>query len=168
MQKFLKIFKKGDKKSKIIVILGLSGILLIFLSQFFTPEEKEVTENIGCFYSAEYKNTLEKDLESFISDIHGAGKTRVLITLKGSGETEFLKESRTEVSDTQKSVSESYVITDSKEGRNTVVKSRTDPEIKGVLVICEGADSIYVKTEVQNAVTTALDIGANRVYISKR
>ena len=168
MGKALKIFKNSDKRAKIIVILGLLGIFLIFVSQFLPSGENEVTVAKNLYSSEEYKNALEEELEKFISDIRGAGKTKVLITLKGSGETKFLKESKTEFSDTQKRVEESYVLTDGKEGRSTVVESRTDPEIKGVLVICEGADSVYIKNEVLNAVTTALDIGANRVYISKR
>ena len=168
MGKVLKIFKNSDKKAKFIVILGLLGIFLIFISQFQVSGEKEIAVTEDTCSSEEYKNLLEEELEKFISDIKGAGKTRVLITLKGSGETKFLKESKSEFSDTQKRFEESYVLTDGKEGRNTVIESRTDPEIKGVLVICEGADSVYVKKEVLNAVTTALDIGANRVYISKR
>jgi len=166
MIKILNIFKSSDKRSKIIVISGILGIIFIFLSQFFVNNEEPVKTET--FSSYEYKNTLENELESFISDIKGAGKCKVLITLKGSDEAKFLKESRTDFSDTQKSIEESYVLVDGKDGRNTVVQSRKDPEIKGVLVISDGADSVYVKTEILNAVTTVLDIGANRVYISKR
>lgn len=167
MQKILNVFKNSDKKAKVIVILGFLGIFFIFVSQFIPTEKQEPIED-KTYSSVEYKKVLEEDLKDFISDIKGAGKTKVLITLKGSGETQFLKENKTDISDTLKRIEENYVLTDGKDGRNTVIKSRTDPEIKGVLVVCDGADSVYVKNEILNAVTTALDIGANRVYISKR
>ncbi len=177
MEKFLKFFKQSDKRVKIIFISGVLGIVFIFFSQFFPSDTKEKNEPQNTDYTYEYKEDLEKSLENFVSKMEGAGKTKVLVTLDKSGETLFLKESQNDINQSgefssenySKSVasSEKYVIVDGKDGRNTVVKSRTVPEIKGVLIICEGGDNSHIKAEVLNAVTTVLDLNSNRVYISK-
>ncbi len=177
---FFKMLKSGDKKVKIIMLLGISGILLIFLSQVFSspkPEENKSVEAGETVTTAEYRRTLEQDLAAFISQIEGAGETKVMVTLKGTGETVYLKEQDTDVNQQgdsgtdnfseHRSVSESYVVTDGKDGRNTVVKSQLEPEIKGVVVVCAGGDSPVVQSRILDAVTTALDLSSVRVYISK-
>lgn len=176
----MKMLKSGDKKVKIIMLLGILGILLIFLSQVFSsqkPQENPTVEAGETVTTAEYRKTLEEELAAFISQIEGAGETKVMVTLKGTGETVYLKEQKTDVNqqgDTgsenfseHRSVSESYVVTDGKNGRNTVVKSQLEPEIKGVVVVCAGGDSPVVQSRILDAVTTALDLSSVRVHISK-
>ena len=177
---FVKMLKSGDKKVKIIMLLGILGILLIFLSQVFSspkPKENQTVEAGETVTTAEYRKMLEQDLAAFISQIEGAGETKVMVTLKGTGETVYLKEQKTDVNQQgetgaesfseHRSVSESYVVTDGKDGRNTVVKSQLEPEIKGVVVVCAGGDSPVVQSRILDAVTTALDLSSVRVYISK-
>lgn len=172
MEKVKTLFKNSDKRVKFILIIGLLGIVFIFMSQFFVSDTKAETDKTPKEISLEdYKENLEFSLQKFISKIDGVGKSEVFITLIGSGETSFLKENKNDInkSDTSssQSVSESYVLTDGKDGKTTVVKSRTNPEIKGVLVICDGGDSIKIKAEVLDAVTTAFNLSSSRVYISK-
>ena len=71
---------KEDKKIKIVITLGLVGIFLIFMSNFWSFEGKK-NSDVKSFknkISDEVKQEkLQKNLENIVSAIHGAGKAKV-------------------------------------------------------------------------------------------
>ena len=167
--------KAGDRRVKIITILGLAGILLIFLSQFIGSgkTEKETASGLD---SAAYTAALQEQLTGLISSIDGAGKASVFITLQNDWETVYVSEEKTErdsqsssgetVSDRQ-SREENYVLVDGSDGRSALVRTRIEPVVKGVVVVCEGGDDPVTATRILEAVTTALAISSAKVCITK-
>lgn len=166
----------SDKKSRLLMILGIGGMLLILLSSLIpekSQDEAVSTEPVPAQQTAAaYTAALEEQLSSFISQIEGAGRTKVLVTLENNGETRYLK---AENSDQTKggeesgrdSWTEEYVLVDGQDGRKTVAVSVEEPVIRGVAVICQGGDQTAVQARVLETVTTLLDISSARVSISK-
>lgn len=172
-------FKTGDRKVKIITILGVAGILLIFLSQFAgAGKSAPKTDPIQAEDSAAYTAALQEQLSALIGQIEGAGKTTVLVTLQNDWETLYVSEEKTDRDSTRQSSGEgivserqtkeeSYVLVDGTNGRSALVRTRMEPVVKGVVVVCEGGDNPLTVTRILEAVTTALAISSTKVCITK-
>jgi stage III sporulation protein AG len=61
-----------------------------------------------------------------------------------------------------------YVMIESDNGRRqALVRTRLEPGVQGVVIICEGAGDVFVRSRVINVVTTALNISSARVSVEK-
>lgn len=171
-------FRAGDRKVKLITVLGTAGILLIFLSQFLgsgkgTAQPETVEED-----SAVYVQALQTQMSQLIGQIQGAGKTTVLITLESGWETLYVREEKTDQDSARPSSGEgmvserllreeSYVLVDGSGGRSALVRTRMEPVVRGVVVVCEGGDDPLTVTRILEAVTTALGVSSAKVCITK-
>ncbi len=168
-------WKNPQKRAKYLVAAGIIGILLIFLSQFSgKPKENEQPQEE--FSASAYASQLEEQLTDLISEVNGAGKTRVMVTLQNSGETLFVREERTSLDNTQSTSGdisehetreESYVLVDGPDGRTALVRTQMEPVIRGVVVVCEGGDNSLTAARITEIVTTALAISSAKVCITK-
>lgn len=137
----LKKLTENGGALRLVVIAGALGIALIFLSSFFSFEKPQTSEEKS-FSVADYREGTQKDLESLLSKIQGAGKTRVLLTMDNSAEFVYLE-------------------------NGTTKTKEIEPRIRGVLVLCEGGGDPVTVARVTEAVTKALDISAAKVCIEK-
>ncbi len=140
--KSVKKFFDNDKIRNFIIIAGIVGIALIFLSSYIDFGSLSGKKEEEEFSVTTYSTKIESDLQSVISQIEGAGKTKVLLTMENSVEYVYL------------------------EGGTTKTKE-IEPLIRGVLVVCEGGDDPIVVERITDAVTKALDISTAKVCITK-
>ena len=89
----LKSLGSGERRVKLIVIVGFLGIFLLFLSQFTGKKEETKTEPVGD--AAAYTEALQKELTALIGQIEGAGKATVLVTLQNDWETLYVSGEKT-------------------------------------------------------------------------
>lgn len=166
------------KKPKTLIILGLIGIMLIFLSSLGTEKsDKKEIESPKEISVKEYKENLEKDIAEMVTDITGNRKVTVIITLDSGIRYTYADTKEESSSDKTEKESQSYD-TELKEGYITVKSEsggeealllKTEmPEIRGVAVVCEGGDNEHINQKILNAVTAALNITSKRVYICGR
>ena len=166
------------KSPKLLLIGGLTGILLIFLSSLGGGDKKEnpiPSENV--FSIDSYQTELEEDIRELVKAISGSGRVSVVVTLENTASYSYA-DTREEAT-TDKSV-ENTAETDSelKKGYITVKKADGDeeallvtatmPEIRGVAIVCEGGDNEFIAEKIMNTVTAALNITKKRVYICGR
>lgn len=138
----LKNLLDNDKIRKIIIIAGIVGISLIFLSSYIDIGSDTGFGNDEEFSVTTYSTEIESDLQAVISKIEGAGETSVLLTMENSVEYVYLEDSTTKTKE-------------------------IEPHIRGVLVVCEGGDDAVVIERITEAVTKALDISTAKVCITK-
>lgn len=175
MIEFIKNFKL-DKKGKILLIFSLCIIALII---YFIPanssnknNEEHISNNI------EMIETKEEQLEKVLGNIKGAGKVSVMITYKNGNEVVCATNVETQTNTvTEKSENggikesetvienKSPVTIDSKNGENALVIVENEPEIKGVIVVAQGAEKVKVKMDLQKAVETVLQVSPSQVEI---
>ncbi len=175
LEKLVTFFKKDEKRTKILMIAGLLGILFIFLSSLLGSGEKKISLDGEKIDLEAYRTDLEKRLEEFVSCIEGAGEARVFLSFSDDGETCYLKEeesdyredSNTDGENKQISVSEKVFDVDGENGKAALAVSYRTPAISGVSIICEGGDSPLVETRVTSAVATALGLSYSKIYVSK-
>lgn len=132
----------NDKIRKLIIISGVIGIALIFISSYVDFGSLSGQSKEEEFSVTTYSTEIEKDLETVISQIEGAGTTKVLLTMENSVEYVYLDDSTTKTKE-------------------------IEPLIRGVLVVCEGGDDPVVVERITDAVTKALDISTAKVCITK-
>lgn len=137
----LKKLFESDRARTVIIIIGVIGIALIFISSLtgFDTGQKGGEEG---FSVTTYSTEIESDLQKILSSISGCGETRVLLTMENSVEYVYLDDSTTKTKEIQ-------------------------PVIRGVLVVCEGGDDPVVTQTVTQAVTRALDISSAKVCVTK-
>ena len=122
---------------RVAVIVGISAIILIFISSFIylsPSDDAKLTQR--------YADQTEARLLDIISSIGGVGEARIFLTMDDSGENVYKKNSDA------KTVS-------------------IEPKVRGVVVVCDGGDDPVVKSRVLEAVTKALSISSDKVCITK-
>lgn len=171
---------RSDKGRKIIIFLGFTGIALIFISNLFDGKSSDRTETapvIQAEYSLqEYTTQLEQRLSEIISEIDGAGKAEVFLTVESTSESVYAadqKENSTQKNNNGSSENEishetSYITVKLSDGTQQVIKVKeVEPKIRGVIVVCSGGGDSVVQERIMQAVKTVFDISSARVCVLK-
>lgn len=174
---------KNVRRDQWIVLL-LAGVLMIVIS---LPVEKngggEVQTESGASAAAEQETVceMERRLENILSKLEGAGKVSVMIHWKDSGERIVEKDiasvSRTTQEDGSdgalRSTTEEEVRPETVYGKNSsgsetpYVTKELSPQIAGVLVLAQGADSAVVKKDITDAVMALFGLEAHKIKVMK-
>ena len=109
-----------NKKNVLIVLLGFIGIFLIFISEIIPEKEKEIIKTPFDLPSG-FELELEKRLEEAVSQISGAGKTDITITLDSSKEYFYAKNSSENIDDSETEKESELVILEGAEGEEPIV-----------------------------------------------
>lgn len=168
---------KRDKKLLVILLVGVAGIAILLFSEIGSPPENEPEaespQKSECDISDpyEYAAFMEKKLEDIISSISGAGKAKVMITVDGSAESIYARDVKSggESGEKEKFSDENkYVLikTDSSSEEALLLKIM-QPRIRGVAVVCEGGDSVYVQEKIIETVSAVFDINSSRINVTK-
>ena len=173
----LKELFKSKYFSKILVFIGLAGMLLI---AFPTGKAEKNNAAYEAFKSDEYIEASEKKLSSILSQMDGVGKVKVMITLKSSEEIVYAQNEKISTDytgnpvgngegDKKESVrkEKSYVFSDYGSDRSALKISSTEPSVKGVIVVCEGGGSSIVRSRITEACSTILGIKYGNVFVAK-
>ncbi len=164
-----------NKKLLLVVLMLVSGIILLLASEFSETKEtfsKQTEETTEASDVQEYSRRLEERLISIISSIDGAGMTKVMVTLDSGCEDIYLHDfDYGENADPSGKNSierkDEYVIVDGSSGEQGIVVRRKEPKVRGVAVVCEGAGSEQVRSQIVSTVTALLDISSARVSVVK-
>jgi len=172
----IKKFFKGKRGINIAIFIGLAGIIIIFLSDYF-PTDNSSEQGVSQFSVTEYADYLEEKLEGIVSKIDGAGKCNIAVTLAASEEYIYVyDESKSiETEQNEKGYSEknsneksySKIINDAGD-EALVTTAILTPSINGVVVVCEGGEDEAVKKAVRDAIAAVLDISKDKIYITQR
>lgn len=155
---------KNDKKAIIIIAVALSGMLLIMLSETGDKDTDKYTENTQITVS---ERELADEVESFIENINGAGKTRVILTFEALEETVYAVDRDEDLAaDGRYNVKDKYVIVDSGNKEEGLKLKVVSPKVRGVAVVCEGGDNPLIKGQIISAVSALFDISSNRISVA--
>ena len=154
---------KLDKKTAVIIFVGVLGAVMLVVSEFIPeaePEEDELSQPQASYET--YAEETEKRLEEMISSIQGAGKTKVMVTLECSDENVYAVEEKSNDASFENSV----VIVETEGGEGGILLKVTQPRIRGVAVVCAGGASPTVRQSIIDTLTAVLDISSARISIA--
>lgn len=172
---------KGIKHLNIILLILLVVVVLIIWFADFglnTKEKQTSTSTSTSNTLSDYTTLLETKLSKTLSLIEGAGSVDVMITLDGASQLilAYDTESRTNSTDnttasgtstkSNNTTTNSSPIIITKNGQSEpLVLSEIMPNIKGVVVVCEGANNIRVKLNILQAVQALLGVNSGQIEI---
>ncbi|MGI5849714.1 MAG: stage III sporulation protein AG [Christensenellales bacterium] len=174
-------FVKLDIKKKIqyVAILLLIIVILTIYFSSFKSNRDETTSAVEPEAKIAFGKSVETRLKETLSRIEGAGRVEVMITYESSSEivpalsvdtqnstTTNTNENGTSMTSSENTQSEIVTINGSS-GSSALVLREDSPEVKGVLVIAEGANDIGVKLNLLRAVQTVLNVSPDRVDVYK-
>ena len=162
---FLSKFKK-DKKSMLILGLAICGIILVLLPDASDDENSEASyENNFSFLS---QDELCCELENFIENINGAGKTKVILTFESTAENVFaFDETISSDSDGESEINREYIVVDTS-GMESGIKIKViSPKVRGIAVVCEGAGNPIIKEQIVLSLSALFDISSNNISIAE-
>ena len=181
MEKILEypLFRKlWDKYGyNIFVLLGITGIAMIFISELNFDSKYKSNEKSNDIYS--YRQQLESDLTDLLSSVNGAGDVKVMITLESGEENVYAWQEKSSLdeqtvsADTSNQMSQhtlyenEIVMIDSGNEKKALIEKVLQPAVQGVVVVCKGADDIKVVSDITNAVSVALNMPSNRICVIK-
>lgn len=110
------------------------------------------------FYA--YEQELEHRLEDLLSDVDGAGKTRVMVTLESTQLNVYATDERDSMGGTEKT----HILLDDGGALTETIQT---PEIGGVAVLCEGGDNVKVAAQIHEILSSLLGLSTGRISVTK-
>lgn len=171
--------KNGDNKISVLFLVGLAGILLIFVSSLFPskPVNKKAQELTSTQTEQQYIENLEIRLTEMLKNISGVGDAKVMITLESTANVIY---AQNEQSDNQtqgaqgqdnasnkNSYNSQHVIIEESGDKKPLIETNIMPEIKGVAVVCSGGGDIMVIKNITDLVSALLALPTNRICVTK-
>lgn len=155
-----------------LMLLGIAGILLICFSDLlFASSEKK--EAVPATTSQQQALQLQTQLEDLLAQIEGTGEVSVMLTLESESEQVYAQDERTQSQSGQSggtatnTFETSHVVLNTHDGDAPLVETTYLPQVRGVAVVCQGADDISVVTRITEAVSVVLDLPASRICVTK-
>ncbi|MGI6701652.1 MAG: hypothetical protein ACOX3U_04240 [Christensenellales bacterium] len=169
--KFTEWLNKLKKIKNIEIVIAVVVLALILIIYAGASAAKKNDTKDDKYISSD--DPVETRLEEILSKIDGAGSVDVMITYKGSVEYVTANTSNvntntstdTNRTNTTTSTTTSPVIVNNNGSSGPVIIKEIHPDVKGVIVVADGAENIRVRLELMRAVMVALDIGSQNIEI---
>lgn len=185
--------KKDNPKKKmslienIIIIIAL-GIIIILAGSYLAKKNKaddtisfvnsggnSGEANISSITSIDGQDVvadIEKRLAELLARVEGAGAVSVMVYADTGSEQVPAYNNEQDTRNDERSDGKSLEISENRQlalsGKDEpVILKVIIPQIKGVVVVAQGADDILIKSQLNNAVCTLLGIPEHRVQILK-
>jgi len=196
-KKLLKSEKNNKMGENLIILIIIGVIIIIAGSTLFGEKDKPKNDNTGKSVDNKTvedvkdvsvvgvnteRTEIEKNIEHILSQINGAGKVDVLVTYSSGREivpysdikkNDELTDEKDSNGGTRKIDQSSYesqiAYEDSGNGvQKPIILKELMPEVKGVVVVADGASDTLVKESLVNAVKVLLDIPIHKIQVFER
>ena len=185
--KEIKANKDSKKFMTNLIIFLFIGIILILTNNGLTTKSKnsekpgskdilyEASEDINTDLIQDNSNSIENELEEILSHIKGVGDVKVMVNLEDTSEKipafniNTLSENTNEkdsgggVREVIREDLKREIVTDN--DKSLMIIKEVRPNVRGVIVVAEGAEDILIKEQLYSAVKTVLGIQGNKVEV---
>lgn len=169
---FVKKLKSIKHIEIIIVVIFILILLLICFSgnnafSFLSNKQTTSSNSSSITYvsTSDYVASIESKLKNILSNVSGAGKVEVMISVDGSSEVQFATD-QTITTSGQTTEKETNIVFVQKNGVNQpIITSEKLPKINGVVVVSSGAKNTKVKLQLMSAVQTLININCEKIQI---
>ncbi len=165
------LFEEGgllsnEKARKAVLVVGLVLIALLLISTFSDGDSAD--EPVETVDISQQEEHLEQRLCRIVGEIDGVSDPVVMLTLDSSEQHVYAgDEVSSTSSDSGGSTTRSeYSVVLGGSSRQPLETSVILPRVRGVAVICGGAQDPQVRERVVNAVAGVLDISTSRIYVT--
>ncbi len=145
----------------VLLVMAVGAVLLLLpTGGRDSPGEEPPEQTEGASFDLE---AFEKKLAQTLSQIEGAGETKVVLTLDG-GSRQVL--ARNQDRDGDGGSSNTVVTVGKGSGQQEVVPLQTiAPQFRGALIVCPGGGSAQVRLKIIEAVSALTGLGSDRISV---
>lgn len=148
-------FRQLIRKYGYILLILITGVILMLF-----PYNQNTEKVIQTLPADEKTVTLQEQLSQILSQVEGAGKVRVLLTIAKGERTLYQNDQSSSGTDT-------VILTDASRNQFGLIQQVDPPTYLGAVVICQGADHAAVKLALTQAVSNATGLKYDRITILK-
>lgn len=112
----------------------------------------------------QYREQMKKELVELLGNVEGVGSVEVMLTLKASNEKVTLKDNADKGGATEE---ETVLVEDHDRNSSPYVIQEKEPEMEGVVIVCDGGDDAGIKREITEAVGALFQIESHKIKIMK-
>lgn len=193
-EKLKSFFGGSDKKKNIenVVIIIIIGVILVIAGSTLFNGKKESPkpiksedngiQQVNKNADSNDGSDVEKRIEKVLSQIEGVGQVTVLITyvsgkelvpatdIKRSENDTGEKDNGGGTRDINQSDYESKIAYEEAQGgsKKPIIVKEILPEVKGVIVVADGASDPQVKEDLSKAVRVLMDVPAHKIQVFER
>lgn len=145
----------------VLLIMAVGAVLLLLpTGERGSPQEEAPAREEESAFDLE---AFERKLEKTLSQVEGAGETRVILTLEG-GSRQVLARNQDREGDG--GTSNTVVTVGRGSGQQEAVPIQTvAPEFRGALVVCPGGGSAATRLRLIEAVSALTGLGSDRIAV---
>ncbi len=161
---------KFNVKKLLPILVGGIGIIIVLLaggaSKSGGSGEPKLASSEQSRELEAYVSALEEKIKELCEACNGVSKVSVMLTLDGG--FEYVYATNTEYSDNSygNSRTEEYFVIGQGSNQQCVLLRQKLPVIAGVGIVCKGASDDVVKHELTLLISSTLNIGVNKIYIT--
>ena len=154
----LRSLQGGKGRTSLAVAVGVLAMLLLLLSEFLPGgnTQKAAASTAQTATVSQYQTQLE-----LISQLQGAGRTTVMVTLTTGEETIYAVDTQT--GDLQQQ--ETHVLL---QDGSALAETTYLPQVCGVAVLCEGGGDVRIAARITELLHSLLDLPTNRICVEQR
>lgn len=169
---FRRLFAQNkDKKLRILVILGLAGILLIALSEWLPRRSTQGDDDVSTSASVsvtQVEAALEERIAALIGQVDGVGECHVMVTLESGSRFVYAADQTYSSTAGNYSGSEKTLLVETDSGPIGLLVTEIQPSVKGVAIVCDGGGDPAVCRQVTELVSAAFNISSGRIGVAKQ
>lgn len=174
--KRLKQWLLHENGVRLVVLLGVIGLVMILLSGLHDTSSKETKSSASAeaatdasLLTAEtYCRDLEQQLQQILGRIDGVGACQVLVTANNTASYVYQQDASVSEDAGHSSSQQQCVLVNSSETESPLLETIVHPKINGVVIVCEGGDRNVVKEQIIRAVSAALNLRTSQICVAKQ
>lgn len=165
----MNILNKMFENKKNLYNIGIAlfaGVVLMAMGSGVSEKNKNVIKEDTFEYMEEYEERIEEKISNLLEQADGVGKVKASVTLKGSREKVVQNDISYQTDEKELTQTKEKRTVYSNDDTPFVVVER-EPEIEGVVIICEGGEDILIKEKIINSVSALLGVEVHKIEVLK-
>lgn len=159
--------KKRWNEYKYVLLVLAIGVLLLALPHGSSNEESS-REKAECKNDEEWLQSVEKEMESVLSRIDGAGKLSLMLTVERGKQSQLAKDrSITHRGDEASESTETVIVSEGSSQQSAVTTTADYPLFRGCIVVCEGGNVASVRLAITEAVSALTGLSSDKITVVK-
>ena len=146
------------QKYRYVLLAALVGILCMALPE--KTEEAPLEQNIELVT----ESNLEDSLAMLLSNIHGAGQVKILLTQQEGAKTLYQSD---EVRTNTDLRTDTVLVTDSSRNETGLIRQIIPPVYRGAVVLCQGAENANIRLQIVEAVKSVTGLTSDHITVLK-
>lgn len=160
-EKKIKFMKKNGP---FFIILFIAGIIFLGLAEYDSNKGEGSADSN--FDEKAYTADLEQRLVTILEEMDGVDDVHVMITLEGSTRYEFAQQESTTLQGS--AYVSSFLMKEGGSGtKEPILIEVGSPKIKGVSVVCNGAENILIRERIIGLIAGTLNLTKNKIYVTQ-